>query len=163
MTFLVRDFRRDDYPQVQRIYQAGIDSRLATFETTVKSWQQWDVAMLSSCRLVAADGDTVLGWAALSPVSSRACYRGVAEVSVYVAPDASGCGVGTALLTALTAASEQAGLWTLQAGIFAHNHASIAVHEKCDFRLVGLRPRLAKLNDKWIDIAFMERRSDIIN
>lgn len=151
-----------DWPQVAAIYQEGIDTRLATFETAVPPWETWDAAHIAAGRLVARGDGRVLGWAALSPVSNRCVYAGVAEVSVYVAAAARGRGVGRALLTALVTSAEAAGLWTLQAGIFRENAASIALHEACGFRIVGYRERLGQLNGVWHDVILMERRSPVV-
>jgi len=158
----IRVFVGTDWPPVQAIYQQGIDSKNATFQTTVKSWEAWDGSMHRQCRLVAVEGETVAGWAALSPVSSRCVYGGVAEVSVYVAAARQGRGLGKLLLTALVRESEQAGFWTLQAGIFPENIASVRLHEKCGFRIVGLRERLGQLDGRWRDVLLLERRSAVV-
>ncbi len=151
-----------DWPQVEAIYREGIATGNATFETETPTWDVWDATHLTACRLVARDGERVLGWAALSPVSGRCVYGGVAEVSVYVAAAARGRGVGKALLQALVAASEEAGLWTLQAGILRENAASIALHERCGFRVVGVREKLGQLHGTWRDVVLMERRSMVV-
>ena len=148
-----------DWPAVRAIYEEGIATRQATFETSAPDWAAWDAARLPACRLVARRGRTVVGWAALSPVSSRVVYRGVAEVSVYVAAAARGQGVGRALLSTLVEASEAAGIWTLQAGIFPENEASVALHQGCGFRVVGRRERVACHYGVWRDALFLERRS----
>lgn len=148
-----------EWEDVRRIYAEGIATGNATFETEPPSWEAWDRAHRPDSRLVARHGDRVLGWAALSPVSGRCVYGGVAEVSVYVAAAARGHGVGRRLLEALVSASEAAGVWTLQAGIFPENWASIALHELCGFRRVGTRERLGRLGGKWRDVALLERRS----
>jgi phosphinothricin acetyltransferase len=155
----IRDLRPEHWPEVASIFQAGIDTGHATFETAPPSWEQWDRAHLPGLRLVATDDGRVLGWAALSRVSTRPCYAGVAEVSVYVVPEASRRGVGRALLEALIARSEDAGIWTVQAGIFPENTASLALHEKCGFRIVGTRERIGELHGVWRDVVLMERRS----
>ena len=155
----IQDLRPEHWPEVASIFQAGIDTGHATFETAPPSWEAWDRAHVRSLRLVATDDRRVLGWAALSRVSTRPCYEGVAEVSVYVAPDASGRGVGRALLDALIARAEDAGIWTIQAGIFPENTASLALHEKCGFRVVGTRERIGELHGIWRDVVLMERRS----
>jgi phosphinothricin acetyltransferase len=157
----IRPMKSEDAAAVLAIYAEGIATGIATFETEVPSFASWDAAHLPACRLVAADGASVLGWAALTPVSGRCVYRGVAEVSVYVAAGTRGRGVGRALLTALVHASEAEGLWTLQAGIFAENQASRAVHEACGFREVGRRERLGRLRDVWRDVILLERRSGV--
>jgi phosphinothricin acetyltransferase len=155
----IRDLRPEHWPEVASIFQAGIDTGHATFETAPPSWEQWDRAHLPGLRLVATDDGRVLGWAALSRVSTRPCYAGVAEVSVYVVPEASRRGVGRALLEALIARSEDAGIWTVQAGIFPENTASLALHERCGFRIVGTRERIGELHGVWRDVVLMERRS----
>jgi phosphinothricin acetyltransferase len=151
-----------DWPAVRAIYEAGIATGDATFETAAPAWEAWDAAHRPDCRLVAWQGGQVLGWAALSPVSGRCVYAGVAEVSVYVAAAARRQGVGRTLLQALVAASEAAGIWTLQAGIFPENEASIALHKRCGFRAVGVRERLGELHGRWRDVVLMERRSDVV-
>ena len=148
-----------DWPAVRAIYEEGIATGDATFETLAPSWEEWDAAHLPEHRLVARSEGTVLGWAALAPVSDRCVYRFVAEVSVYVAAAARGRGVGTALLDALVRASEGAGIWTLQAGIFPENAGSVALHERCGFRVVGRRERLGALHGVWRDVLLLERRS----
>lgn len=144
---------------VRAIYLEGIATGNATFQQSAPAWEEWDAGHLADCRLVAMEGDTVCGWAALSPVSQRPVYAGVAEVSIYVAADWRGKGVGRALLTELVAASEKAGLWTLQAGIFPENEASIELHERCGFRVVGVRERLGCMEGRWRDVVLMERRA----
>jgi phosphinothricin acetyltransferase len=147
---------------VREIYAQGIATRNATFETALPDWAEWDARHLSMCRLVALRGDEVVGWAALSAVSSREVYRGVAEVSVYVADGAQGKGIGSALLSALVAESERNGIWTLQAGILAENDASIHLHEKAGFRIVGCREKIGRLDGQWRDTVLMERRSTVV-
>ena len=148
-----------DWPAVRRIYQDGIATRLATFETEAPAWEEWDRDHLETARLVAETEGTVIGWAALSPVSGRCVYGGVAEVSVYVAESQGGRGAGNALMEALITASENGGLWSLQAGIFPENEVSIALHRKHGFRLVGVRERIGQLDGEWRDVALLERRS----
>ena len=161
------------WPAVREIYREGIATGEATFEVELPDWQKWDRDHRRNCRLVAleplADDSPdslipsgqlrVLGWAALSPVSVRRVYAGVAEVSVYVAAAARGCGVGKSLLKALIEESECNGIWTLQAGIFRENAASIALHKSCGFREVGVRRRIGKLREIWRDVLLLERRS----
>ncbi|MET6997823.1 GNAT family N-acetyltransferase [Chitinophaga defluvii] len=149
-------------PEVLSIYEEGISTGNATFQTAAPSWEEWDQSHLKSCRLVTVEDSKVLGWAALTPVSGRCVYAGVAEVSVYVAPDAQGKGIGKALLQALITESEENKLWTLQAGIFPENTGSIKIHEACGFRLVGRRERIGKMGDTWRDTVLLERRSTII-
>ena len=150
-----------DWLEVSRIYQEGIATGLATFETTVPSWEEWDEARVSHSRLVAR-GDGVLGWAALSVVSKRPCYAGVAEVGIYVSAPARGRGVGSALLDALIESSEAHKVWTLQAATIADNSPSLALLEKCGFRVVGRRERIGKLRGIWRDTVLTERRSKIV-
>ena len=156
----IRAMTAADWPAAARIYEEGIATGTATFETEAPGYEDWDRAHLPSCRLAAEENGTVVGWAALSPVSVRPVYRGVAEVSVYVAAAHRGRGVGRALLTALIASSEQAGLWTLQSAIQRENLASLALHRLCGFRLVGYRERIARdAAGVWRDTYLMERRS----
>jgi phosphinothricin acetyltransferase len=148
-----------DWVEVGEVYGEGISTGDATFEADVPSWGEWDASHMNACRFVAREGDTVLGWAALSPVSPRACYRGVAEVSMYVREAARGRGVGRALLDHLVAASESAGIWTLQGSTFPENAASLRLQAACGFRVVGRRERIAQLHGKWRDTVLTERRS----
>lgn len=157
----VRTFAPDDFPAVAGIYQQGIDTGNATFETTAPDWEQWNKKFLPFCRFVAENEGVVLGWAAMSAVSARAVYAGVCEVTIYIAPEAQGRGTGKALLQRLIAESEANGIWTLQAGIFPENKASIALHEKFGFRLVGFREKIGKMGDKWRDTLLLERRSRV--
>jgi L-amino acid N-acyltransferase YncA len=154
--------RPDDWPAVRAIYEAGIASGDATFETAVPDWPAWDGAYLAGHRLVARQGGQVLGWTALAPVSERCAYAGVAEDSVYVAPQAQRGGVGRALLAAVVASAERGGIWTVQSGIFPENQASVRLHRACGFRVVGVRERLGKLHGSWRDVLLLERRSPII-
>jgi phosphinothricin acetyltransferase len=158
----VRQLREDDWAAVAAIYEEGIRSRGATFETEVPSWASWDEAHLPDHRLVAELDGEVVGFAALAPVSPRRVYAGVADVSVYVAERAQGQGVGRALLDALVDRTERAGMWTLQAGIFPENAASLALHRRCGFRVVGLRERIGKLDGEWRDYVLLERRSPVV-
>jgi len=144
---------------VRRIYLEGIATGNATFQTGAPEWDAWDAGHHVHSRLVSIDRDVVAGWAALSPVSARPVYAGVAEVSVYVAASHRGHGVGGALLDALIRSAEQNGIWTLQAGIFPENTASIALHERHGFRTVGRRERLGRLHGTWRDVMLLERRS----
>ena len=148
-----------DWPEVRAIYLEGIATGNATFQKTAPEWEEWDTGHLAQCRLVARGDGQVAGWAALSRVSARAVYAGVAEVSVYVAARARGQGVGRLLLGALVAESERVGVWTLQAGIFPENRASLALHESAGFRVVGVRERLGCMDGRWRDVVLMERRS----
>jgi phosphinothricin acetyltransferase len=159
----VRGLRPPDWPEVQAVYEAGIATGNATFETGAPSWEAWDAAHLPAHRLVAAEGGRVLGWAALAPVSDRCAYVGVAEDSVYVAPDAQGRGVGRRLLEALVSGAEQSGIWTVQTGIFPENQGSVRLHQACGFRVVGVRERLGRLHGRWRDVLLLERRSPAID
>jgi phosphinothricin acetyltransferase len=150
------------WPAVRVIYEAGIATGNATFETAAPDWPAWDAAHLADHRLVARIGGRVVGWTALAPVSDRCAYAGVAEDSIYVAPEAQGQGVGRALLAAVVASAEQADIWTVQTGIFPENQASIRLHEACGFRTVGVRERLGRLHGQWRDVVLMERRSPAI-
>jgi L-amino acid N-acyltransferase YncA len=150
--------RAQDWEAVGSIYAQGIATRNATFETEVPTYIRWDRAHLSDQRLVARLGDAIVGWAALAPVSDRCVYGGVAEDSVYVAADARGRGVGRALLSTLVERAEDAGIWTVQTGIFPENAASVQLHLRCGFRVVGRRERLAQLDGIWRDVLFLERR-----
>jgi L-amino acid N-acyltransferase YncA len=156
--------RDEDWEQVRAIYLEGIATGQATFETDAPSWEHWDAAHLRECRLVARSGDghAVVGWAALSPVSDRCVYAGVAEVSVYVGEKGRGQGTGRALLAALVEASEKCGIWTLQAGVFPENTASIRLHLNCGFREVGRRERLGRMDGAWRDVMLLERRSNVV-
>ena len=156
---LVRPMTPTDWPRVRRIYEEGIATGQATFETSAPGWDAWDAAHRPDCRLVAESAGEVIGWAALAPASSRRVYAGVAEVSVYVAETARGQAVGARLLRALVEASERAGVWTLQAGIFPENEVSLRLHQACGFRVVGRRERIGRLGGVWRDTLLLERRS----
>lgn len=160
--YRIEEMRAGDWPQVRDIYLEGIATGDATFETQAPGWEQWDREHLYACRFVAREGDNIIGWSALKPVSSRHAYRGVAEVSVYVAHGAQGRGCGRALLEALISSSEQNGIWTLQAGILAENLPSLELHRRCGFREVGRRERIGKLEERWRDVVLMERRSPVV-
>jgi phosphinothricin acetyltransferase len=162
MSFLVDSMRPEDWEEVRRIYAEGIATGDATFETSAPSWEHWDASHRKEPRLVARDGGELLGWASLSNVSDRCVYGGVAEVSIYVAAAARGRGVGRTLLRALIERSESSGVWTLQAGIFPENKASLAIHEQCGFRIVGTRERLGQLAGRWRDVMLLERRSALV-
>lgn len=162
MEYVIGKMRRTDWNQVRRIYLEGISTGQATFETEAPGWEQWNAGHVEQCRLVARAGAVVRGWAALAPVSGRPVYRGVAEVSVYVAENFRGRGIGRALLEALVGCSEEHGFWTLQAGILAENVSSRALHERCGFREVGRRERIGKLDGAWRDVVLLERRSPAV-
>jgi L-amino acid N-acyltransferase YncA len=151
-----------DWPEVAEIYRRGLDTGQASFETSVPAYEQWDAAHLAVPRLVARVDGAVAGWAALSPVSDRCVYGGVAEDSVYVAPELGGRGIGRLLLSELVRRAEEVGIWTIQAGIFPENVASLALHERCGFRVVGRRERLGRHRGAWRDVVLVERRSDAI-
>ena len=158
----IESMTEQDWTAVSTIYAEGIATGNATFEQTVPCWEKWDATHLRSCRLVARSGRDVLGWAALSPVSSRCVYAGVAEVSVYVAARARNQGIGSKLLLALVGASEHENIWTLQAGIFPENTASVELHRHCGFTEVGTRKRLGCMNGRWRDVVLLERRSEVV-
>jgi L-amino acid N-acyltransferase YncA len=151
-----------DWGRVRSIYLEGIATGNATFETDAPSWEEWDEGHLRTGRLVARDGEEVLGWAALSPVSRRPAYRGVAELTVSVAERWRGRGVGRALLEALIDESERGGIWTLQAAVFPENTASVRLHLRCGFREVGRRERIGRLGGVWRDTLLFERRSKVV-
>jgi L-amino acid N-acyltransferase YncA len=158
----LRELRKEDWPAVREIYEQGIAGRNATFETGAPDWDAWDRSHLAGHRLVAVEDERVLGWAALAPVSERCVYQGVAENSVYVDSAAQGRGIGKSLLERLVADAERAGIWTIQTGVFPENEASVALHLRCGFRLVGIRERLGRLDGEWRDVLFLERRSEVI-
>jgi phosphinothricin acetyltransferase len=159
MDYAIDRMKASDWTEVRSIYLEGIAGGNSTFETEAPSWEKWDEAHLQIARLVMRDRDGVVGWAALSPVSKRSVYRGVAEVTVYVAEKVRGQGIGRALLDALISESETNGIWTLQASIFPENIASAELHLRCGFREVGRRERIAMLNGIWRDTLLFERRS----
>ncbi|QNP67494.1 GNAT family N-acetyltransferase [Streptomyces genisteinicus] len=149
---------------VLEVYRRGIEEGDATFETTAPDWETFDAAKLDEHRLVALDEDgRVLGWAALVPVSDRCAYAGVVEHSVYVHPDARGRGVGLALLTALVDSTDAAGIWTVQSGIFPENTASLALHRRAGFRVIGTRERIGRHHGRWRDVVLVERRSPAVD
>ena len=154
--------RPEDWPEVARIYAEGIETGIATFETQVPGYETWDRAHLRPCRWVADDGDRLLGWAALSPVSGRCVYGGVAELSIYVGASSRGKGVGKALLSTLIPDSEAAGFWTLQSGVFPENTPSIHLHQAMGFRQLGYRERIGQRDGVWKDNLLFERRSTIV-
>ena len=160
--FSVEAMRAGDWPAVAAIYGEGIATGIATFETSIPAYDAWDAAHLRDHRLVARADGAVVGWAALNAYSGRSVYRGVAEGAIYVEERARGQGIGSGLLAALIEQTERAGIWTLQAGIFPENKASIALHERCGYRIVGTRERLGKLGDTWRDVVLMERRSKLV-
>ena len=162
MNFAIQPMSDADGPAILEIYRQGIATRNATFETEAPSWERFSAGHLIHSRLVARDGTGILGWAALSPVSSRCVYGGVGEVSIYIAESSRGRGIGRALLEELVRQSEKNGIWTLQAGIFPENAASIRLHKRFGFREVGRRERIGKLGEEWRDTVLLERRSKIV-
>jgi L-amino acid N-acyltransferase YncA len=159
----LQPIRPDDWPAVRAIYQAGIATGNATFETEVPGWESWDAAHLAAHRFVALRDGEVVGWIAVASVSDRCVYGGVVENSVYVAESARGHGVGRLLLERLIVSTETAGIWTIQTGIFPENETSIRLHERVGFEIVGRRKRLGKLHGLWRDVLLMERRSDVVD
>lgn len=152
-----------DAASVLLIFKQGIDEGNSTFDIEVPSWDLWNSDFLQDSRLVLEnENNTVIGWAALKPVSRRACFSGVAEVSIYIDIAYQGKGLGTVLLRKLILSSEENGFWTLQSGIFPENAASVAVHEKLGFRKIGCREKIGKMNGVWRDIVFLERRSKVV-
>jgi len=162
MSFVIDEMNDVDWEPVCLIYLEGIATGNATFENEAPTWEKWNAGHLSHSRLVARASDVIKGWAALSPVSNRCVYGGVADVSVYVGKEHRGEGVGRALLEALVGASERNGIWTLQAGIFPENTSSVALHKRCGFREVGFRERIGKMNNVWRDTLLLERRSQVV-
>jgi L-amino acid N-acyltransferase YncA len=159
----IRALTPDDWPAVARIYAEGIATGDATFETAAPSWSEFDDSRLADHRFVALDQGKVVGWAAVSPTSARECYAGVVEHSVYVAEDARGRGIGRALLQTLVGSTDAAGIWTIQTSIFPENEASLALHERVGFKVVGRRERIARLNGRWRDTILLERRSPSVD
>ncbi|TDD84781.1 N-acetyltransferase family protein [Actinomadura darangshiensis] len=153
--------RPADADQVLAIYQHGLDTGHASFETVAPTWSDFDAAKLDRYRYVATgpEADSVLGWVAAGPVSDRCCYAGVIEHSVYVGPRARGLGIGAALLSTLIAATEADGIWTIQSGVFPENTASLRLHARAGFRTVGTRRRIGRLHGRWRDVVLLERRS----
>lgn len=163
MNYKIEEIKASDWEQVASIYLEGIRTRKATFQIEVPTWESWDAGHVKSCRLAARSEDNLLGWVALSPTSSRCCYVGVAEVSIYIGEKYKGRGVGTALLENLIKLSEEQGFWTLQSGIIRENASSIALHKKCGFREIGMREKVGRMgNGVWHDVVLMERRSKVV-
>lgn len=162
MDISIGTLTRSDWDAVHSIYLQGIATGEATFETDVPTFDEWDSSHLPGCRLVARRGEEIVGWAALSPVSSRCAYRGVAEASIYIAAPRRGEGIGKALLNELIALSEGEGIWTLESSMFPENEASIRLHKACGFREFGFREKIAELDGKWRNTILMERRSKLI-
>lgn len=153
---------KDHYPDIAAFYKQGIDTGMATFETSVPSWESWSENKLHHSRLIAFENNQALGWAALSKVSSRCVYEGVAEVSIYISENHRGKGVGKILMEHLIKESEANGIWTLQSGMFPENEATIALHKLFGFRIIGYREKIGKLGGIWKDSVIMERRSKIV-
>jgi phosphinothricin acetyltransferase len=162
MNILIDALTVADWEQVRAIYLEGIATGQATFEVDAPTWEEWDAAHHAFARLAARVNGQLAGWAALSPVSRRRCYAGVAEASVYVAADRRGHGVGRRLLNGLVAASEQHGIWTLQGATLAENEASLRLQRRCGFRDLGRRERIAQLHGVWRDTVLTERRSTVV-
>ncbi len=163
MTILVRPMRATDAADVLAIYQEGLDGGDASFETTAPTWAEFDATKLPAHRYVAVDpSGEVVGWVAVRTVSRREAYAGVVEHSVYVRPSAQGRGAGTALLRALVESTEAAGIWTIQSGVFPENTASLALHAKAGFRVVGVRDRIGRHHGRWRDVTVLERRSPVV-
>jgi L-amino acid N-acyltransferase YncA len=158
----IEKMKPENWEAVRSIYREGLATENATFEMNAPEWKDWDQNHLRHCRLVVKRKDQIVGWAALSPVSSRSVYRGVAEISIYIAATARGLGIGKALLHTLIEEAERTGIWTLQAGIFPENAASIALHKACGFREVGVRERIGQMKGVWRDVILMERRSKVV-
>ena len=157
---VIEPMHSQDWQAVKDIYTEGIGTGNATFEQNAPDWEQWNAAHVTHGRLVAKDNNgTIIGWAALTPVSGRCVYAGVGEVSVYVSESARGKGLGKLLLQKLIEESEANNIWTLQAGIFPENIASVKLHESCGFRIVGTRERIGQMNSRWRDTVLLERRS----
>ena len=161
MEISIDTMQPEDWPSVRAIYLQGVATKNATFETDAPEWEAWDRGHLDICRFVVRESGTVVAWAALSPVSKRKVYAGVAEVSIYVAESARRKGFGKTLLKTLVESSEKAGIWTLQGGIFPENETSIVMHQLCGFRIVGRRERIGNRDGTWRDVVLMERRSSI--
>ena len=157
-----RSMTEEDWKSVSEIYKQGIDTGNATFQQEIPTYKDWNNAHLKSCRLIAFNNSEIVGWAALTPVSGRCVYAGVAEVSVYVSDKNRGQKIGFKLLEKLIIESEKVKLWTLQAGIFPENIASLRIHEELGFRKIGYRERIGKMNGVWRDTVLLERRSKII-
>ena len=158
----ISTLQKEDWTAVKNIYELGIATGIATFETAAPTWEQWDNNHLALGRLVAVSNQAVIGWAALTPISNRCIYQGVAEVSIYIHPDYRGKGIGKLLLKNLVFESEKADIWTLHSAIFRENIGSIALHKKIGFRMIGYREKIGKLNGIWKDNVLMERRSQVV-
>jgi Sortase and related acyltransferases len=163
MKYRTEEMKQSDWEQVKNIYLEGIKTGVATFQSEAPTWESWDKGHLDCCRLVARSQCDILGWVALSPTSSRSCYEGVVEVSIYIDEKYKGQGVGTELLLSIIKQSEEKGIWSLYCSIIRENEASIELHKKCGFREIGIREKIAKMsNGKWHDVVLMERRSTVV-
>lgn len=163
MNYKIEEMTDADWEGVAKVYMEGINTGKATFQTDAPTWESWNSGHVNSCRLVARLGNKVLGWAALSPTSSRCVYKGVAEVSIYIGEEYRGQGIGKAILTSLIKLSEENGFWTLQSGIIRENSASLALHKNCGFREIGIREKVGKMgNGRWHDVVLVERRSKTV-
>lgn len=163
MDYIIDDMNESDWQQVSEIYLAGIKTEIATFQNDVPNWEEWDKGHITACRFVARSVEEILGWVALSPVSSRCVYAGVVDVSIYISDKHRGKGVGTTLLNNIIQQSEKEGYWTLQSGIIKDNLPSWMLHKKCGFREIGYRERVGRMNNgKWHDVILMERRSKLV-
>jgi L-amino acid N-acyltransferase YncA len=163
MDYRVEEMTQEDWEEVSKIYLEGINTGVATFQAEIPVWEDWNKRHINSCRLVTRLGNKVLGWAALSPTSSRCVYAGVSEISIYISEGYRGKGIGRTLLNNLIKLSEENGFWTLQSGIIKENAASIALHRRCGFREIGTKEKLGKIsNGKWKDVVLMERRSKVV-
>ncbi|MFC5047488.1 GNAT family N-acetyltransferase [Aquimarina hainanensis] len=151
-------FDKEDWPDISEIYQEGINTKMATFETQLPDWSQWDQTHIQRCRIKALKNGIIIGWAALSPISKREVYKGVAEVSIYISKSFRHQKIGTHLLHTLIEESKKEGFWTLQANIFSINTASIRLHQKAGFRVVGIREKIARLDGEWYDNTLLEKR-----
>lgn len=159
---MIKTMEPHHWNEVRRIYEEGLSTGNATFQTSAPEWEEWDKAHIESSRLIALDNGQMVGWTALTPVSSRCVYGGVAEVSIYVADSARGKGVGKILLKELIASSEAGNFWTLQAGVFPENIASIKIHEASGFRVIGKREKIGRMDGIWRDTILLERRSKTV-
>jgi phosphinothricin acetyltransferase len=158
----IKSLEAHHWNEVKRIYEEGIATRNATFESAAPSWEEWDKAHLKNSRFVVVDGEIITGWAALTPVSGRCVYAGVADISVYVSEAYRGKKIGNMLLQQLIKSSEKEGIWTLQAGIFPENKASVTLHERNGFLLIGTRQKIGKMDNVWRDTLLLERRSKTV-
>ncbi|WP_112182441.1 MULTISPECIES: GNAT family N-acetyltransferase [Paraliobacillus] len=162
MEIVISKMQQEHWERVKQIYEDGIATGNATFETKAPTWEAWDKGHLATCRLVALVNNEAVGWVALSPVSSRCVYQGVAEVSIYIKNGYTGKKIGSKLMDALIEESEKTGFWTLEAGVFTENSASLKLHQKAGFRIVGTKERISKMDGKWRDVVILERRSKVI-